>query len=248
MGYEKQLMDAGLSEKESKVYLASLELGPETAQNIAKKAGINRVTTYVQIESLKGKGLMSEFEKGKKTFYSAETPDRLDTLLNAMESDLSFKREELQKVIPALGELFAGAGERPKVRFYEGVEGTKAIRDEFLKNKSKKVYSFTNLDKLLGQFPKHEDEFTTKRAAAGIESFVIYTREAGKLENDTKAAQLRVTKFVPADKIPIDADIAIFDYKVSFANYKAKPVAIIIENKEIADTLRAIFNFLWSSL
>ncbi len=62
--YEKELQNLGLTEKEARTYLASLELGPETAQNIAKKTGINRATTYVQIESLKKRGLMSEFEKG----------------------------------------------------------------------------------------------------------------------------------------------------------------------------------------
>lgn len=246
--YEKQLQDAGLSEKESKVYLAALELGAETAQNIAKKAGINRATTYVQIESLKEKGLMSEFEKGKKTFYTAETPDRLDTLLNAMESDLSFKREELQKIIPALGEMFAGAGERPKVRFYEGVEGTKAIRDEFLKNKSKKVYSFTNLDKLFEQFPKHEDEFSSRRIAAGIESYIIYTRQEGPMDNATDRSKLRNAKFISSEKMPINADITIFDDKISLATYKIKPSAIIIENKEIAETLKSVFQFIWSLL
>lgn len=39
--YEKELISFGLSEKEAKVYLAALELGAETAQNLSKKAGIN---------------------------------------------------------------------------------------------------------------------------------------------------------------------------------------------------------------
>ena len=54
--YEKELQDLGLSEKEAKVYLTALEMGAETAQNIAKKANVNRATTYVQIDSLKAKG------------------------------------------------------------------------------------------------------------------------------------------------------------------------------------------------
>lgn len=72
--YEKELQNLGLSEKEAKVYTTSLELGPDTVQNIAKESGINRATTYVQIGTLKEKGLISEFEKGKKTYFVAESP------------------------------------------------------------------------------------------------------------------------------------------------------------------------------
>ena len=131
--YEKELVSLGLSEKEAKVYLAALDLGPETVQKIAQKAGVNRPTAYVQIESLKEKGLMSQFEKGKKTFYVAESPERLSSLLNAFEKELEFKRAETSRILPALLDVFAGAGERPKVRFLEGVEGLKTIKQEFLK-------------------------------------------------------------------------------------------------------------------
>ena len=112
--YEKELQALGLSEKEAKVFLASLELGPDTVQNIAKKSGINRPTAYVQIESLKKKGLMSEVEKGKKVLNTAESPERLSSLLNALEKELDFKKIEIKRILPALQELSLGAGERPK--------------------------------------------------------------------------------------------------------------------------------------
>jgi HTH-type transcriptional regulator, sugar sensing transcriptional regulator len=151
--YEKELINLGLSEKESKVYLAALELGPETAQKIAQKAGINRPTAYVQIESLKNRGLMSQFDKGKKTFYVAESPERLSSLLNVLEKELEFKKVETERVLPSLLNLFAGKGERPKVRFLEGVEGLKTIQQEFLRSKEKKIVGLTNLDELYNLVP-----------------------------------------------------------------------------------------------
>lgn len=248
MTYEKELQNAGLSEKEAKVYLAALELGPDTAQNIAKRAGINRATTYVQIEELKERGLMSELEKGKKTLYVAEQPDRLLTLLNTFEKELNFKKTEVARILPILSGLFASAGERPKVRFYEGVEGTAAVREEFLKTKSRQTEGFINLDRLFDLFPGYENEFTTKRIAKGLRSLVIYTRKDGPLQGATDSTKLREARFIEYGKLPIEADITIFDNKVSFASYNSKPIAIIIESKEIASTLRGIFHTLWSSL
>ena len=52
----KELQDMGLSEKEAKIYLASLEIGRATADQLAKQAKIVRSTTYVQLESLMKKG------------------------------------------------------------------------------------------------------------------------------------------------------------------------------------------------
>ena len=55
----QELGHLGLSEKEAAVYLASLELGPAPVQDISHKAKVNRATTYVMIESLMGRGLIS---------------------------------------------------------------------------------------------------------------------------------------------------------------------------------------------
>ncbi len=246
--YEKELQNLGLSEKESKVYLAALELGPETVQNIARKADINRPTAYLQIELLKQKGLVSEFEKGKKTYYSAESPERVLSLLNNFQQELEFKKSEVMRILPALNDLFAGAGEKPKVRFFEGIEGVKAMQNDFLAVKDKKIESFTNLDKLFELFPQHEDEYTKQRINKGIKAFVIYTRKEGPVEDATSEKNLREAKYLDQNKIPMSADVTIFDNKVALITYKAKPVSVIIEDADIAAAIRAIFYSVWNSI
>jgi len=78
----RELEKLGLSDKEAAVYLASLELGPSPVQVISRKAEVNRATTYVMIEVLLQKGLMSTFDKGKKTMYTAEKPERLHRIVH----------------------------------------------------------------------------------------------------------------------------------------------------------------------
>ena len=72
---EKDIEKLGLSEKEAKVYLASLELGPSPVQVISQKSKVNRATTYVVIDSLMAMGLMSTYDEGKKTFFTSESPE-----------------------------------------------------------------------------------------------------------------------------------------------------------------------------
>ncbi len=246
--YEKELQSLGLSEKEAKVYLAALELGPDTVQNIAKKAGINRPTAYLQIESLKQKGIISEVEKDKKVLYMAESPDRLTSLLNLHEKELKFKEAELERILPSLSELFTGSGEKPKVKFYEGKAGIKTIEEEFLNTKTTEIHGFVNIDKVHKLFPEHEKGYSPKRVAKKIKSRIIYNREAGPLARPDDPEKLRVAKFIDYKKLPIDADISIFKDKVAFLSYKDDPIGVIVESKEIAETMQAIFRQIWESL
>jgi len=46
------LQNYGLSEKEAKIYLSAVELGPTLASTIARHAGEKRVTTYSILKEL----------------------------------------------------------------------------------------------------------------------------------------------------------------------------------------------------
>ena len=81
-----ELQKIGLSHKEAKVYLANLELGQSSVQNIAKKASVNRATTYVILNSLIEKGLCSTFMQNKKTFYAASDPEQLETIFETQKN------------------------------------------------------------------------------------------------------------------------------------------------------------------
>ena len=248
MLYEKELQALGLSEKEAKVYLAALELGPDTVQNIAKKAGINRPTAYLQIESLKQKGIISEVEKDSKVLIMAESPERLSSLLNTYEKELEFKKKELERILPNLSELFTGTGEKPKVKFYEGRGGIRAIEEDFLKTKSKEIYGFANADKVYELFPEYLKGYSSKRVAQGIKSQMIYNRQAGPLDKQDDEKMLRIAKHINYEKLPIDSDITIFGSKVAFLAYKDNPIGVLVESKEIAQTMQTLFKRIWESI
>lgn len=245
--FETSLQNLGLTEKEAKVYLASLELGPETAQNIAKKSIINRATTYVQIDSLKKKGLMSEFEKGKKTFYVAESPNRISSLLAVFEKDLELKKAEVSSILPGLLDMFAGMGERPKVRFFEGMEGVRGVLDDIIRIRPDTINILSDLDgveKLYLKDQKMFDEYTEKRIKAGIKSKFLYTCKNGPVLQH-EPGKLRQAKYFQHLKMPIKADINIYKNKVVLMSYRDNPIGVAIENQDIADTFKAMLEAFW---
>ena len=91
-----RLLELGLTDKEAGVYLAMLELGPASVQEIARKSGVNRSTSYLTIEALKERGLASSSTRGKKMLFTAESPSRLAAVLNREREMLEQKKQKLQ--------------------------------------------------------------------------------------------------------------------------------------------------------
>ncbi|MCX6729918.1 MAG: BlaI/MecI/CopY family transcriptional regulator, partial [Candidatus Portnoybacteria bacterium] len=71
------LQQFGLSNNEAKVYLAGLEIGQASIQDLAQKSQVKRTTIYTVLEGLKEKGLMSQIKRGSKAFLVSENPENL---------------------------------------------------------------------------------------------------------------------------------------------------------------------------
>lgn len=238
------LEEYGLSEKEAAVYTAALELGPATADQLAKHANVKRSTTYLQIEALQDMGLMSSYEEGKKTLYAPESPENLNRLIDRQKATLDQRQHELSKELPDLIRAFEGAGERPVVRFYQGKEGVKSLREESLKCESKELLVISSNDHLSELFSREErDEFSAKRAKAGIKIRVLYTRAAGKFTEPTSANTERA--YYSPDELQLGTDIVIFDDSVAMMALTGVIFGVLIESSEIAKSQRSIFERLW---
>lgn len=242
---ESQLKSVGLADKESKVYLASLELGPATAQQISQKAGVNRATTYVQIELLTEKGLMSSFEKGKKTFFNAESPEFLLKLVEKEKNQIVEKENTLKGIFGELKDLFEYAGERPVVRFFEGKEGLKTMREDFLKTKDKKIEAIFYRDVLEKIFSDEERKlYLERRIEKKIHVRSLYTKKEGRLDTNIPFTERR---WIPGEIFPVSSDITLYGNKIGFAAFEGRPIGIIIESQLIVNTFRSIFNLAWEA-
>lgn len=240
----KKLQSLGLTDKEARVYVAALFLGPSPVQKIGEQAGVNRATTYVILDQLADFGLVSQSNEGKKTVFIAEEPEALDKLFDIQLRQIEARKQELKKVLPELKKSQRVEDvNAPSVRFYRGIEGIKAInayaykkeRDEHL------IYAMSNYDEVLKIFPDILKFNPQKRLKKKISSKVIYSFESGEIKTDPKL--LRETKKVSS---PIKADINLHEKTASFLTYNGdKSVGIILENKEIVEALRQLFEMAW---
>jgi sugar-specific transcriptional regulator TrmB len=240
----RELVNLGLTEKEAKVYLAALELGKSPVQKISQKAGVNRATTYVIIEGMMKKGLMSSYHEDKKQFFFAESPEKLSILFKNQEQEIKRKGEYLEKLLPELKGLNISKEGRPVVRYFEGKEGLRAMAHELSDLKGdedmKIIYSFDLLAKIFSE--KEFLEMRKVRQKRKVKARVILNDDLERYDGDAEFYRISSKKYL------ISCDIAFFNNKVRIATLKGSPIGIIIENQEIANTLKILFDLSWEYL
>ncbi len=248
---ERNLEKLGLSEKEAKVYLATLELGQAPVQQIAKKAEIQRPTAYVILDSLMKNGFVTTVEVGKKTLFSAESPEQLDRFLKKEQENLNAKYKHLEEIVPELKALFNLAENRPRVKFYEGKEGIIAMQEEFLRvaqGYKEETIGFTPLDELFKVFPNYEATYSKERSSKQVRTKVIYTRGEGPISHASSEESLREARYVPKDRFPFTSSMTVYgpDHLV-IVSYGEQLLGVAIQSKDIATTFRIIFELAWDS-
>ncbi|HSH31490.1 MAG TPA: helix-turn-helix domain-containing protein [Candidatus Saccharimonadales bacterium] len=245
--------DLGLSEKEARVYLANLMMGPATVQKIADQAEVKRVTAYVILESLASLGLVSQSNQGKKTYFTAEDPISLRRLIEKKEQQITEQKNSFEAMLPELANLKNIPTESPSVKFYDSAEGLKSVMKYFLElnkdSEAKMLHAFSNLDQLFTFFPEfREAGGNPERPKVGIRSKIIYTSSMGPIIKSGDATRMRESRYVPPDKFPLNGDITILgDDIVMLSLTGNKPLGITIHSREIANGLRAVFELAWQT-
>jgi len=230
MDIETTLQQYGLRDKEVKIYLALLQLGISSVHDVAGRAHIQRTTTYDILKALKEKGLVSFVVREKKTFFEAAHPAKFLT-------NLKEKENKMNAILPALMEMKESVTEKPKITIFEGKAGMISLMEDILDSKKHfLVYASKTAMESLLQF--HFGHFIERRIKAGIKVKAI-------LNEEPHTKELLEYKIVNKK---FDTATFIYGNKVAILSLsKKEPVGIFIENKEIADTQKQVFDLMWQA-
>lgn len=242
--WDKLLKSLGFTESETKIYLTSLEAGPASVQDLAKRARVSRVTTYAVIESLTERGLMSSVEKGKKKLFVAESPERIVSFVHARVKEME---ATLHTVESALDELrLIQRGEKPVVKLFEGPEALKAVEDDVIRVRPKQVDEFGNLDAIRRMYPPEaRAEYFKALAHLQPKLRAIFLARDKPPVPRVPGAELVV---LPPDKFDFFGDVFVYGNKVALSTFRGKQISVLIESEELAKTMRAFFEFVWHCL
>lgn len=239
------LENFGLDEKESKVYLACLEFGKASINQISKKSGLKRTTVYHIVEPLLAKGLLSKLEEEKSQKFLAESPEILLAMLKDREKEILGSMPDLLAITNTGNEF------KPEVKFYQGKEGLKAVYEDTLRSceKGDEILNCLSVEGSYSILPDYIFRYMKKRISKGIKMRAI-GRDSESIRkrkaNDKK--ELRHIKIVPKEQMPVTIEKNIYKDKVALMNFRGFLFGIIVKSPQIANSERAIFNLLWEKL
>lgn len=243
----KYVHNLGFSPIESRIYLALIEAGPLTISELARRAGVERTALYRLLPHLTERGLIEELLEQKSKRYEAASPNIIEKIVAGQKDRVETLDKNFSKFVQ---ELDSRTGRREtKTRYYRGVEGIKQILWNETKAKGPIVaYTYRNLEEVVGvkYFRKY---------AAEIEKNRLTMRD---LRSDAFLASMKEPKFVrihieggtwrylPDKILHLTHNMDIYDETTAIYYWEDNDVfGIEIQNKQIADTQRSIFEALW---
>jgi len=238
--YTNLLERFGLSDKESALYIALLELGQADVAPIAAKANVKRSTAYVLLDALKTKGFVS-LQDGVGRQYRAEDPRKL----LAYEKT---KVAQLEKALPGMLGLASSSELKPGTRFFTGVEGIKAVYEEsLLQPAGAEMLAIGNAEAVERSIEGFQSWYIKRRAESGISMRAIIPSTPEGLKVAARdAKELRETRLLEPNDFTEPVEVNIYGNKVSAVSFvENELIGVIIESKVLANVHRQMFELLW---
>ena len=231
-----------LWEHEANIYLTLLENGQITITELADKTSLHRTQLYRMLPFLIESGYVIQTLVGKKKYYLPASPE---VVQNAFESLASQNSQN----IAYLQNLYNHLDKKLTVIYEKWAKGITGVFSDIVSSTQKgdvfyRVTSETDTDFINENYlPK---DYREKRDKKELERYVIMSGKSAKnksprLERDLKIVPEKI------DEFDDNVLMTIYGQKVAFVDFNSE-TSIIIENKQIADFQKKLFQMLYKSL
>lgn len=238
------LKDIGLDETEAQVYLTSLSLGPTTVLKIARSSEIKRTTVYGVIESLQTKGLMRIELAGLKQLYVAENPEKLEVILDNRKREFSAK-------LPDFMALYKLEGGESSIKYYTGLKAMKRVYLSTLDDikHGDEYLVITNQKKWFELDPGFwMKEYIEERAKLPCKTRLISKDSDIAREHKKFQANFNEKFKIFTEGVSIDIDMVLIPNKLIIVDLLPPLTTLVIENKNIIELQKQLFEIIWHSL
>lgn len=239
--YEEKLKQAGLNEKESKVYIELLQAGDSLVSEISEKTKINRSLLYTVLSNLANKGIVTYIIKNNVRYYRAAEPNKILSMLKE-------KEKIFESILPDLTELHKPRTKKPIIEILEGKEGIKTILNDVLRLKQD-WFAFDVPGKgpeILGP-TVHAFEKERQKEKIILSVICVKTEEGIKRGKEFSKMKFTGVRYAPR---PYESPASNWVYGDRIAIifwYKEFPFAVRIIDKNLAESYKNHFKLLWDS-
>lgn len=243
---EKLLASAGLSEKESSMYLTLLQSGMQPISILSKKAKLNRGTGYVILHSLLAKGLIVKTVKKGVQYFASLDPQQLVRYVDHQEKALKHSRAELQASMGLFSALMHPLSAKPKIEFFDGQAGAHFVLDHTLTAKEKTLRAFiapNDVSAFVGR--EYLSSYADRCAKAGYALNVLNAKEGASHLMASKREKREIRE-VPGDTA-FPMTMFMFDDMLAVISSKNEGFSLLIQSQKLVGMQKMIFDLLWAT-
>ena len=247
--YQQQLQQLGLNEKQAKVYEILLNFGKAGIKDILQKTPYKRGDLYNILYSLQDKGLIAEKKGNNKKIFILENPNHLNEMIEAQERQLKENKEILETILPDFKINYNTVFDKPGVKYLEGINGFKKIYQDILKTKKNlRIFSSPH-DKTNTEMEKIIERNIDKQKQAGITTQVFVSNEYIKSKKQLEKLKNQgiEARIIPDQSLAVPSQIVIYGDKVALTSLKNELITTLIENKNISQAWKMIFDYIWNT-
>lgn len=241
----KLLENIGLTEAETRVYLALVELGSTKTGPLAIKSKVSYSKIYKILYRLEQKGLIGHIIKSKVKHFKAMSPKTILGYIDEKSKKLESQKSEIEKALPELEKLIP-SDTTPESVTYNGFRAIKnillAMLEELRPNEGYHVMGAMYEKDIFGARPFFK-EFHLERSKKKISIKMLANADTkGDLEPETfKLAEI---KYLPEYLM---TNMHIFFYKetVILILWVKDPIAFYIKSEEAVKSFQTYFDTFW---
>lgn len=244
------LQELGLTQTEVTLYVVSLEHGPQTTTELAKRSSIKRTTAQSALSTLIEKGIMAVHSQSGTSIYNAIDPNLIERRFTERIDDLKKQQLDFINLLPLFDDLKNQSVTTTEVSSFQGVTGVKTAVDAALFCASRQWKIIAPEKNFFSEGDKdYADYFIKIRKQRSIKAKSLWEPSfVARRTFDQAAFEIRDPRVLPkkfAGKFK--NTIIIFDSSVVFISSVRELSAVLIRSKEINQTMEVFFDGLWEA-
>jgi sugar-specific transcriptional regulator TrmB len=244
------LLQAGLTPTQAEILGFLLSVDALKAKEIVSALKKPRGVIYKGLDELFALGLVEKLEKpGTVARFRAEHPSKLEAMFEAKEKTAQRERQNFLANLPELTSHYNLSHHKPGMHFYEGEAGLRQTLDDTLRSKTE-ILLFLDQNTIQSEkiFSDISQEYKNMRLRAQIHQRIIIASEKplhvpSQGEEYENLTQIR---YLGPGISPFKSSIKIYDNKIAYQAFEnGQAMAVLIEDRNIYDMNKTMFEFLW---
>jgi len=245
---QDSLINAGFEPSTAEIYVILAQNGELSVPQILAKTQLSRAGVYDALNILLAGEYLEYRKEGRSAFYKPVHPNKLYGLSEQKKRETALLEDEMRATIGSLIGSYNLSQNKPGVRFFEGEEGIKEVTFDSLEAKDG-ILTYLDVEATQKQIAEMNKEYVKKRVEKNILKKMIVPDTLATRERYKNYSPLLEVRLMPPSVKPFKTIVQIYNKKVSFSTLNEKKmIGVIIEDEQISELHRSIFEFVWNAL